>query len=170
MAAGPEDDLWERHEISVRNFVFGEVWFLTLPMGTSWEWRRGPSLPEVDSTVRRGNRLCVVSGRAWYALHDREAGYACELTIDIRPGAGSGGWERWTRGMNVSGGAIDGHEGRVARGRTRRGLVRPVELQLLRAEVGCHYTERLVRVEFVGNASDAVMDRIQSGLAQLRCH
>ncbi|HET9014415.1 MAG TPA: hypothetical protein VFN57_02390 [Thermomicrobiaceae bacterium] len=170
MAAAPAGDEWEPHDVSVRNFIFGDVWLLTLPMGRAWEWRRGPSLPEVDSTVRRGNRMCAASGRAWYALHDRDSGYDCELTIDIRPGAETGGWERWTRGLETSAATIGSHDGRVARGRTHRGLIRRVELQLLRAEVGCPLTERLVRVEFVGNARDEIMDQLQAGLAHLRCH
>ena len=158
------------HEISVDNLVFGRAWFLGLPISPDWEWRRGFSLPEVDATIKRGNRNCVVSGRAWYALHDTERGYGCELTIDVRPNAQAGGWQRWSRGMEASSLEIRGHQADVARGTARRGLIRPVELQLLRLQIPCQHTERLVRVEFLGNPPPELMDEILADLSLLRCH
>ena len=158
------------HEISVDNLIFGRAWFVGLPLSSDWEWRRGPSLPEVDATIPHGNRNCVVSGRAWYALHDTERGYGCELTIDIRPNPEAGGWQRWSRGMETSSLEIRGHRVSVARGTARRGLFRPLELQLLRLQLACPHTERLVRIEFLGNPPTEVLDEIVNALNELRCH
>lgn len=163
---------WPLHEISVGNLVLGRAWFVSVPLDSIWEWRRGPSLPEVDATLRRAGRNCVASGRAWYALHHGEHPYGCELSLDIRPGTAdpSAGWERWTRGMEQGMGTINGHRALVARGQTRRGLVRPITLSLVRAQVLCDLTERTVRIEFVGNLPRDVLDEIQASLPLLRCH
>lgn len=170
MNASPRDRDWTLHELTVGNLIFGEAWFLGLPLSPDWIWRRGPSLPEVDSTVRRGGRPCVASGRAWYALHDHERGQSCELTIDIRPLRPAPNWERWSRGMATDRHTVGGHPADVARGIARRGLIKPVELRLLRVQLTCERTERVVRLEFVGNFPEEVLDEIQEGLAHLRCH
>lgn len=158
------------HEISVTNLVFGKAWFLSLPLDPSWQWKRGPSLPEVDATIKRGHRTCVASGRAWYALHDTARGYGCELTIDIRPLTSPHGWQRWSRGLTTSSSVMAGHRTEVAEGTTHRGLFRRIELRLLRVQLTCEQTERVVRLEFVGNPPPEVMADLRAGLSQLRCH
>jgi hypothetical protein len=170
MSRAETDQPWTLHEISVANFIFGEVRFLALPLAAGWRWGRGPSLPEVDSTVTAGNRVWVASGRAWYALRDAERRLGCELAIDVRPGARPGGWGRWSRGLATERRTLNGHPADVARGVTRRGLLRPLELRLLRAQLVCEQTGRTIRIEFAGNPSQEAMEEILAGLAHLRCH
>ncbi|MBX6341035.1 MAG: hypothetical protein IRY97_01145, partial [Thermomicrobiaceae bacterium] len=135
------------HEVSVTNLIFGTVWFVTLPLDPGWEWRRGPSLPEVDARIVRGGRTVVASGRAWYALRHPERGFGCQLTIDVRPGTRGGGWERWSRGLATERLATAAHPVDVARGTARFGLPRRVEAPLLRLQLVCPEPERTIRLE-----------------------
>lgn len=155
----------EKHDIYAGNNIFGEALFLRLPLPPSWELAPGVSRPEVSATHERRSRSWVVSGSAWFVVHQPERRWALELALHLRP------WRKSAAQPEGGEISIAGHPARLAWRTRRRGLPwNRHDVTFMTIDFACPLSERRIQLEFSGWCPEIGFQEMLQAMRELSCH
>jgi hypothetical protein len=160
------DDRLVRHDIAIRNILYGQAHFITLRLPESWDIAPGVSHPEIAATHERHNRRLVACGRAWYVLYHRERGWAVELLLESSP-------QRQRKLKSPEGGEtleVHGHPAQVRRWQRRRGLFRPKTISFVEVTYNCEQSDRRIRLELSGRCPPEGFEEVLRLVPEWWCH
>ena len=150
------------HDISALNALFGAGAFLTLALPEDWRLAPGVARPEIAACHTRLDQRWVVSGDAWYVLHQPELRLAAELEIRIR------GQDKPTAGAQRA--LVGGHWAGVRHWTQQRGFLRRWTVYFTELRWECPVTERVITVTLSSRAPHDQFAEVVAGLKGIRCH
>ncbi|MEW5961838.1 MAG: hypothetical protein AB1801_29305 [Chloroflexota bacterium] len=152
------------HDIAIANILVGASTFISLALPKTWDILKGAGQPEVTATHERNGRRWVVTGDAWYILHDPGRRWAMELRLTAKlPG-------RSDRAAALPELTVAGHPARVTWQRRKRGLIKRWPVTYVTVEFQCPQTERRLKLEFSGRVSDDAFQEMIEAAKFVRCH
>jgi len=155
----------ETHDIYASNLLIGEALICGLRLPLPWQLAPGVSRPEIVATHRRRDQKWVVTGDAWYEIHDGERRWAMELAIHVRP------LSRRNESRTGQGTFVAGHPARTTWKNGRRGLPwRRHDVTFMTVTFDCPYSERRFKLEFSGWCPREGFEEILAALRHFRCH
>ncbi|MBN1312259.1 MAG: hypothetical protein JXB30_12640 [Anaerolineae bacterium] len=155
-----------RHDIDVSNMLYGSAHFMALQLAPEWEIAPGVGRPEIVAAHKRGQRMWIVTGKAWYVLYHKQLGWALELCLEANP----------QRRKSIvqpdasSGIAVHGHPALVRRWQQQRGLFRPNTITFVEVTFDCEHSERRLRLELSGRCPPEGFEAVMSMIPAWRCH
>ncbi len=154
-----------KHDVYAGNNLFGEALFLRLPLPETWQLAPGVSRPEVSATHERRNHTWVVSGRAWFVVHQPEQKWALELAMNLHPLS--------KRHAQLAAGeaSVAGHPASVSWHTRRRGLPwNRHDVTFMTLDFNCPLSERRIQLEFSGWCPQLGFQEMLQAMRQLSCH
>ena len=149
------------HEIAANNILVGASTFLTLALPPAWDITLGAGRPEITASHERHGRRWVVTGDAWYILHNPTQRWAMEVRLTASPSS---------RTLSTSGMTVAGHPARVTWKRRKRGFIKRWPVTYVNVEFYCPQTDRQLNLEFSGRVPDEVFQEVIEASRHVRCH
>ncbi len=158
------------YTVSVGNIVLGVYVFMILRLPPEWKLVKGGIPSEFVYSKELEGARWVTEGQAYHYLINPSNGSKFEFTIKCVKGRWKG---RPPRSLEKHGeGTINlsGHLCDYVWGNLRGGLLRKEELTYLNLQFTCDRTERTVRFELKGQASQEDVRRLTEALGESKCH
>lgn len=149
------------HEIAANNILVGASTFLTLALPPLWNITIGAGRPEITASHERQGRRWVISGDAWYILHNPAQRWAMEVRLTAKPSS---------RSLSPSGMTVGGHPACVTWKRRKRGFIKRWPVTYVNVEFYCPQTDRQLSLEFSGRVPDEVFQEVVEANRYARCH
>jgi len=152
-----------RHDIDVGNVLYGSAHFITLELAPEWEIAPGVGRPEIVAAHKRGQRVWIVTGKAWYVLYHKQLGWAVELHLEAKP-------QRKQSLIDSSELTVNGHPASVRRWQRQRGIFHPKTIAFAEVAFDCEHSERRLRLELSGRCPPEGFEAIMAMIPAWRCH
>lgn len=158
------------HLLEAFNPIVGRTAFVGLFLPEPWRLSRAVVTPDVQTTVREGERQWVASGETRHILfHGVRRTERADLVVRVTPGAARRPLASRT---GAEGGSltVGGHAGEFQLGRRRDGWFASRTLPLVRVRHYCPRTRRTVLLEVCGELPPEELRALLGAFQRMECH
>jgi len=157
------------HLLEAFNPIVGRTAFVGLFLPEPWRLSRAVVTPDVQTTVREGERQWVASGETRHVLFHGVRRERADLMVRITPGAAR-------RPLAISAGTeggvltVGGHAGEFRLGRRREGWLTSRTVPVVRVRHYCPRTRRTVLLEVCGELPAEELRALLGVFQRVECH
>jgi len=160
----------EARTLEAFNPITGPVVFVTLALPEPWRITRATVTPDVQTTIRQGDRQWVASGETRHVVFDRARRLRGELVVRITSGRPRRMSAPLAEAAAAGSMTAGGHVAQFQYGRRREGIVFRRLVPAGRVQHYCDQTKRTILVELSGSLDEGELRALVDSLGDLECH
>lgn len=159
-----------RQFLEAFNVLLGQIGFVALTLPSPWRITRATVTPEVNTTVREGERQWVASGETRHVVLEQSRNLRAHLLVRVAPGKARRPLSRLNEAVEDGTITIGGHPGVFQIGRRREGILPRRLVPTAQVRHYCDRTRRTILMDVSGAVAVEDLRRLVEALGGLECH